>query len=128
MLMEATARARFLRMSPRKARLVADLIRGRQVDEAISLLRNVRKRAADPVSKVLKSAAANAISEAGSAKLKAEDLTVSRIMVDGGPSYRRFRPAAMGRAHPYKHRTCHITVVVTGEAREERGRRRGKSE
>lgn len=128
MFMEATAKARFLRMSPRKVRLVADLIRGQQVDDAIAVLRNLRKRAATPVRKVLRSAAANAISEAGSAKLKAEDLKISRIMVDSGPSYKRFRPAAMGRAHRYKHRTCHITVVVSGEAREERGRRRAKSE
>lgn len=124
MLMEAKARVKYLRMSPRKVRLVADLIRGQQVDQAIAVLRNVRKRAADPVRKVLRSAAANAISEVGSARLHASDLKITQIHVDGGPSYRRFRPAAMGRAHRYKHRTCHISVVVQGEAREERSRRR----
>jgi large subunit ribosomal protein L22 len=107
-------------MSPRKVRLVADLVRGKQVDEAIAILRNVRKRAADPVRKVLRSAAANAMSEAGSARVRASDLTVTRIFVDGGPSYKRFRAAAMGRAHRYKHRTCHISVTLAGEAREQR--------
>ncbi|MFH2056541.1 MAG: 50S ribosomal protein L22 [bacterium] len=124
MLMEAKAKVKYLRMSPRKVRLVADLIRGKQVDQAIAVLRAVRKRAADPVRKVVRSAAANAISEAGSARLHASDLTVTRIIVDGGPSYRRFRAGPMGRANRYKHRTCHISVVVQGEAREERSRRR----
>lgn len=124
MLMTAKAKAKYLRMSPRKVRLVADLIRGKQVDQAIAVLRVVRKRAAEPIRKVVRSAAANAISEAGSARLHASDLTISDIQVDGGPSYRRFRAAAMGRAHRYKHRTCHISVKVQGEAREERSRKR----
>ena len=124
MLMEARAKAKYLRMSPRKVRLVADLIRGKQVDQAIAVLRSLRQRAAEPVRKVVRSAAANAISEAGSARLRAADLKITLINVDGGPSFKRFRAAAMGRAHRYKHRTCHVSVVVQGEAREERSRKR----
>jgi large subunit ribosomal protein L22 len=127
MLMEGKARGRFIRMSPRKVRLVADLVRGRKVDEAVSILKNTRKRAALPVRKVVHSAASNAISAVGTGRLRAQDLEITRILVDGGPSYKRYRAAPMGRAHLYKHRLCHITVVVAGEAREER-RRRGKPE
>jgi len=124
MLMEAKARAKYLRMSPRKVRLVADLIRGKQVDQAIALLRSLRQRAAEPVRKVVRSAAANAMSEAGSARLGAADLKITLINVDGGPSFKRFRAGAMGRANRYKHRTCHVSVVVQGEVREERARKR----
>ena len=121
---EATARARFLRMSARKVRLVADLVRGMNVNEAISVLTHTRKAAAEPVRKVVKSAAANAIAAVGTARLKPEDLTIEKVFVDGGPAYKRFRAASMGRGAPIKHRLCHITVVVGGEAREERRRRR----
>ena len=127
MHLEATAKARYLRTSGRKARIVADLIRGKKVDEAIAILSYVPKRAAEPIKKVVKSAAANAISEVGSGRLKAEDLTISTIFVDNGPTYKRFRAASMGRAMPLKHRLCHITVIVSGEAREERQRRKSKS-
>jgi large subunit ribosomal protein L22 len=127
MYMEATARARYLRMSGRKARLVADLVRGMRVDKAIATLNFVPNRAAEPIRKVVKSAAANAMSVVGTGKIKAEDLTVSTIFVDNGPAYKRFRAASMGRAQPMKHRLCHITVVVSGEAREERQRRKPKT-
>ena len=127
MHMEATAKARFLRMSGRKARLVAYLVRGKKVDEAIAMLNFVPKRAAEPIMKVVQSAAANAISVVGSARLKAEDLVISTIFVDNGPAYKRFRAASMGRAQPQKHRLCHITVIVSGEAREERQRRKPKT-
>lgn len=127
MHIEATARARYLRTSGRKARIVADLVRGKRVDEAIALLSFIPKKAAEPIKKVVKSAAANAISEVGTGRLKAEDLAIKTICVDNGPSYKRFRAASMGRAMPLKHRLCHITVVVSGEAREERQRRRTKT-
>jgi large subunit ribosomal protein L22 len=127
MHLEATARARFLRGSGRKARIVADLVRGKKVDEAIALLSFVPKKAAEPIRKVVKSAAANAISEVGTGRLKAEDLTIKTIFVDNGPTLKRFRAASMGRAMPLKHRLCHITVVVSGEAREERQRRKTKT-
>ncbi|MCK4857436.1 MAG: 50S ribosomal protein L22 [candidate division Zixibacteria bacterium] len=125
--MEATAKAKYLRMSAKKVRLVIDLIRGQQVDEAIATLRNLQKRAAEPIRKVIRSAAANAISQAGSARLKAEDLTIEKIVVDNGPAYKRFRPVSMGRAHRYKHRTCHVSVKVAGEAQDERRRRKDKT-
>ena len=67
------------------------------------------------------------MSEVGTGRLKAEDLTISTICVDNGPAYKRFRAASMGRAMPLKHRLCHITVVVSGEAREERQRRKTKT-
>ena len=127
MFLEATAKARFLRLSARKVRLVADLVRGMKVDKAISALDFVQKSAAEPVRNVVKSAAANAISVVGTSRLKAEDLTIATIFVDGGPAYKRYRAASMGRATPIKHRLCHITVVVSGEAREERRTRKGKA-
>lgn len=127
MHIEATARARFLRTSGRKARIVADLVRGKTVDEAIVLLSFIPKKAAEPIKKVVKSAAANAMSEVGTGRLKAEDLAIKTICVDNGPGYKRFRAASMGRAMPLKHRLCHITVVVCGEAREERQRRKTKT-
>jgi|WetSurMetagenome_2_1015567.scaffolds.fasta_scaffold239613_2 large subunit ribosomal protein L22 len=127
MHVEATAKARFLRTSGRKARIVADLVRGKTVDEAIALLSFIPKKAAEPIKKVVKSAAANAMSEVGTGRLKAEDLAIKTICVDNGPAYKRFRAASMGRAMPLKHRLCHITVVVAGEAREERQRRKTKT-
>ena len=127
MHIEATAKARYLRSSGRKARIVADLVRGKGVDEAIALLSFIPKKAAEPIKKVVKSAAANAMSEVGTGRLKAEDLTIKTICVDNGPGYKRFRAASMGRAMPVKHRLCHITVVVCGEAREERQRRKTKT-
>lgn len=127
MFLEATAKARFLRMSARKVRLVADLVRGMKVDKAISALDFVQKSAAEPIRSVVKSAAANAISTVGSSRLKPEDLTIATIFVDGGPAYKRYRAASMGRATPIKHRLCHITVIVSGEAREERRKSKAKA-
>jgi large subunit ribosomal protein L22 len=127
MYMEATAKARYLRLSGRKARLVADLVRGMKVDKAIATLKYVPQHAGEPIQKLVKSAAANAISVVGTGRLKAEDLTISTIFVDNGPSLKRFRAASMGRANPIKHHLCHITVVVSGQAREERQRRRAKA-
>jgi large subunit ribosomal protein L22 len=124
---EAIAKSKYLRMSPRKVRLVVDLVRGKQVDEALAILRYTPKGAAEPVRDVVRSAAANAMSSVGSARLKVEDLTIEKIFVDAGPSYKRIRPASMGRANRIKHRLCHVTVVVAGEAREERRRRRSKA-
>jgi large subunit ribosomal protein L22 len=101
-------------MSPRKVRLVVDQIRGRSVNEAYALLRYSKKAAADPVSKTLRSAVANAQDHAQDSGdvLDVDDLIVSEIFVDEGPTYRRWRAAAMGRAAPRRRRTSHITVVV----------------
>jgi large subunit ribosomal protein L22 len=104
-----SATAKFVRTPPRKARLVADLIRGKTVGEAHAILAYSTRAAALPVHKVLQSAAANADHNAG---LDAAELRVARITVDEGPTLRRYRPRAMGRATRIDKRTCHITVTL----------------
>ncbi len=116
--MEATAKAKFIRMSARKVRRVADLIRGKNVDEALNILTFTPKAASPVLEKVLKSAAANALALEGTAKLKAEDLRIKQILVDGGPIMKRIRPMGMGRAFRIRKRTNHITIVVTDGEKE----------
>jgi len=106
---EAIATARFIRMSPSKARQVVDLIRGRHVDEARQMLAFTQRGATLPVRKVLESAIANA---EHNRSLAADELFIARAWVDEGPTLRRFRPRAMGRATRINKRTCHISVVV----------------
>lgn len=118
--MESVARSKYLRMSPRKMRRVAVLVNGRMVSEAVDLLRYIPKRAAEPLSKTIKSAASNIIAQEGSAKVKAEDLRVTAIIVDGGPILRRFRAVGMGRAYRIRKRTCHLAVKVSDEGRVEK--------
>ncbi|ABO48769.1 LSU ribosomal protein L22P [Desulforamulus reducens MI-1] len=108
--MEAKAIAKFIRVSPRKARMVVDLIRGKKVEEALAILRYTPNKAAAAVTKVVKSAAANAEHNNDMDK---EELVVSQIFVDQGPSLKRMMPRAMGRADIIKRRTSHITVVVS---------------
>ena len=112
--MEAKAIARHVRMSPRKVRLVVDQIRGKSVNEAYAILRFSKKNAAEPVGKTLRSAVANAQVKAqdGGDVLDVDDLKVREIFVDEGPTLRRWRAAAQGRAAPRRHRTSHITIVV----------------
>jgi len=117
--MEAVAKARFLRMSARKVRRVADLIRGKNVEEALNILTFCPKKATIPLERTLRSATANALSVEGTAKLKAEDLWVDRIFVDGGPILKRIRPTGMGRAFRIRKRTSHITIVVSDRKEEE---------
>ena len=113
--MEARAIAKEIRMSPRKVRLVADQIRGRSVNEAISLLQFSNKAAAVPIDKTLRSAVANARekADADGDSVDIDDLVVSRVFVDEGRTLKRWRAGAMGRATPRRRRTSHITVVVT---------------
>ncbi|MDQ3986454.1 MAG: 50S ribosomal protein L22 [Actinomycetota bacterium] len=106
---EAIARARFIRMSPTKARRVLDLIRGRHVDDARRVLRFAQQSAAQPIGKVLESAIANA---EHNRELPSDELVVARAWVDEGPTLRRFRPRALGRATRIRKRTCHIAIVV----------------
>ncbi|MDQ3952873.1 MAG: 50S ribosomal protein L22 [Actinomycetota bacterium] len=106
---EAIATARYIRISPTKARQVVDLIRGRHVDDARRVLRFNERAASTTVGKVLDSAVANAEHNRG---LPADELVVARAWVDEGPTLRRFRPRAMGRATRIRKRTCHISVVV----------------
>ncbi|MBI3610629.1 MAG: 50S ribosomal protein L22 [Nitrospirae bacterium] len=106
---EAKAILRFVRVAPRKARMVVDLIRGRQVADAFNILKFTPRSASRVVEKVLKSAVANAENlEIGDP----DDLWVTRVCVDGGPVLKRFQARSMGRANPIKKRTSHITVVV----------------
>jgi len=107
--METQAVARFQRVAPRKARLVADLIRGKSVSEARQILQFSDRAAAEIVLKVLNSAVANADY---TSQTQAEDLFVTRIFVDEGPTLKRIRPRAQGRAFRIRKRTSHITVVV----------------
>ncbi|MCX6830603.1 MAG: hypothetical protein NT028_00510, partial [candidate division Zixibacteria bacterium] len=108
--MEATAKARFLRTSGRKARIVADLVRGKGVDEAIALLSFIPKRAAEPIKKVVKSAAANAMSEVGTGRLKAEDLArrgAARTARAPLSSHHNARARSLMRLAPAPARTPH---------------------
>ncbi len=115
--MQAKAIAKFVRMSPRKVRLVADLIRGRSVNEAYALLQFSKKAASEPVGKTLRSAVANAQYRAQDEGdvLDVDELRIQQIFVDEGPTLRRWRARAMGRAAPIRKRTSHITVVVDTE-------------
>src|SRR5829696_5213479 len=106
------ARARFVRVAPRKARLVADQVRGLPLDEALPLLRFSTRSAARDIRKLLESAAANA--EANH-DLVADDLLIKDIHVDEGPTLRRYRPRALGRATRINKRTSHIAVALTPE-------------
>lgn len=107
--MEARAVARHVRISPRKARQVVDLIRGKDVEEALAILQVTPKGASQIVSKVLKSAAANA---ENNLDLPSDTLYVSQAFVDQGPTMKRIRPRARGMADRIRRRTSHITVVV----------------
>jgi len=107
--MEAVAKHNFARISPQKARLVADLIRGKSVDQALEILTFSNKKAAELVKKVLESAIANAEHNEGA---DIDDLNVAKIFVDEGPVMKRIMPRAKGRADRILKRSSHITVVV----------------
>jgi len=109
--MEATANLRYLRITPRKVRVVADLIRGKKVDAALNMLAYVEKRAAGPLQKLLRSAVANA-DQKSKGQLDVDSLYVKELTVDQGPSMRRFMPRAMGRAFKVIKRTSHISITV----------------
>jgi len=110
--MEAVAKARFVRISPYKARRVIDLVRGRNVEDAINTLHFSGKSAAIPIEKTIRSAIANMLNHNDTSKVDPHNLYVKMAKVDGGPSLKRFRAASMGRPMRLKKRTCHITVIV----------------
>lgn len=112
--MPVQAVAKSVRMSPRKVSVVAKLVRGRTVADALVILSHVPRRSALPVIKTIQSARANADYNHN---YKADSLKIVEISVTPGPSYKRFRPAARGRANPFQRRTSHIRVVVDGEQR-----------
>ena len=107
--MEVRAQARYVRVSPRKARIVVDLVRGKSVAQAQEILRFTNRGIAETVEKVLNSAVANA---EHNTHLRAESLVVKKAYVDEGPTMKRIRPRAKGSAARIRKRTSHITIVV----------------
>ncbi len=107
--MEAKAIARYVRVSPRKARQVINEVRGKDVAEALAILRFTRRKSADVITKVINSAIANA---EHNFDMDVDNLYIATAYVDGGPVLKRFRARAQGRAYPILKRTSHITVVV----------------
>ena len=127
--MEATASAKYLRGSAQKARLVIDMIRGQDVNRALAILRYTRKRAADGIEKCMRSAIANAneSAEKANVSIDPDDLWVKAAFVDRGPTKnrRRVRPAPQGRAYREQRHFCHVTILLSNDARPEQGVKRG---
>lgn len=110
--MEAKAQLSMIRISPRKVRLVVDAIRNKPVAVAIATLQNLDKRSAEPVLKLLNSAIANAVNNNG---MEADKLFIAQTYVNEGPTLKRFRPRAHGRAYEILKRTSHITIIVSDQ-------------
>jgi len=110
--MEVRAIAKDIGISPRKVRPLVDMVRGRRVDEALTILRFASTPTARVVAKVVKSAAANA---ENNFQMDPSDLKIVKIFADEAPSLKRYRPRARGRASPILKRSSHITVIVAGE-------------
>jgi large subunit ribosomal protein L22 len=108
-MIRETVKLRHLHITPRKARLIANLIKGMSANEAEAQLMLGSKRSTDPILKLLKSGIANAVYNK---KANPDNLVIENVMVDQGPSFKRFLPRAMGRATPILKRTCHITLVL----------------
>lgn len=107
--MQAKAQLRYLRVTPRKTRLVADLIRGKRVQDALDILAFSRRRVSDSLRKLVKSAIANA---EGTGRIDMDLLVVSHITVDQGPTLKRSMPRARGSADQMQKKSCHVTVVL----------------
>jgi large subunit ribosomal protein L22 len=122
--MEATATLKYLKASPQKVRLVADLVRGKKVDEALHILQFTKKSCAKDLEKLLRSAIANAENREAGADV--DDLVVSKIYVNEGPREKRVQPAPMGRAYRVQKRKSHITVHVSDEVKAVNERSGGK--
>lgn len=110
--MEVKAKLKFVRVAPRKARLVADLIRGKGSEEALNLLTFTKKTAAKIIIKLLKSAIANATQKKN---VDVDRLYIKKITVDQGPTMKRYQPRALGRATQIRKRTSHITIILDEE-------------
>lgn len=119
--MEAKASARYIRVTPMKARRVVNLIRGKQANEALAILKFAPQHASEPVFKIVESAVANArqLADRDSVPFKEDELFVSEAFVDEGPTMKRFQPRAQGRAFRINKRTSHITVVLATPEKEE---------
>jgi large subunit ribosomal protein L22 len=113
--MSVKSELRSVRISPRKVGVVAALVRGRTVSDAVTILDHTPRRAAKAVKKAVVSAKANATHNHN---YKGDSLYISEISVNAGPRYKRYRPAARGRANRYQHKTSHIFVMVEGDQRE----------
>lgn len=111
--MEAMAKAKYLRGSARKFRLIADMVRSKPVSKSISVLNASPQKASREIEKVIRAAAANLQSSEKGANLDIDDLVVKEITIDAGPSLKRIRPRAQGRAYRVLHRTSHIKVVLS---------------
>jgi len=109
---EIKAKLNYYRVSPRKVRLVADLIRGKRVDEALRQLKFVKKKPAEALAKLLQSALSNA-KHNYKIDIEEDNLYIKEIRVDEGPSYKRWRPVWRGMAHPFKRRTSHISLTLS---------------
>ncbi|MEJ5166828.1 MAG: 50S ribosomal protein L22 [Thermoanaerobaculia bacterium] len=115
--MEVKATLRYYRYSPKKMKLITDLIKGKPVEKAESILKFTNKRGAKPVLKLLQSAIANAQNNYDIRDI--ENLYVKRVNLGPGPSFKRGRPAPMGRFHLYKHRTLHMQIVLDQKEKKE---------
>ena len=120
--MEFRAEARYMRVSPQKARLVLDLIKGRRVEDALNTLTFTKKRVAEPIHKLLRSAVENAnyLSQEKGLDVDVDNLFVLRAVANDGPRMKRIRPAPMGRAYRYQRRMAHIEIAIA-----ERGQQNG---
>src|ERR1035437_2890522 len=117
--MEAQAIHRYIGSSPRKMRLVIDLIRGMSVEKALEVLHFQPKHASKDAEKVLRSAIANLMNKDESSKHERSDFFVKEVFVNQGPTLKRISPAPMGRAYKIKKRSCHLTIVVATKAKED---------
>lgn len=122
-MLSANAKARWVRITPRKMRLVADMVRGRPVEDAMNILNYSTKRASEPVEKAVRSAYSNLLSQDGMSKLTPSDAFIQEIKVDEGATWKRWRPRAMGRAYRILKRTSHVTVVVATHIDPEKGKK-----
>jgi len=122
--MEAIATLKYLKASPQKVRLVADLVRGKKVEEALAILRFTRKAVAKDLEKLVRSAVANAENKEAGADV--DELVVSKIYVNEGPREKRIQPAPMGRAYQIQKRKAHVTVHVSDEVKAVNERSGGK--
>ena len=119
MALSARAISRNRWASARKVRLVADLVRGKTVGDALNLLHFAISAASTPIEKTVRSAMANLLEKEDAERLVEDDVVISEIMVNEGPTFKRIRPRAMGRAFRVRKRTCHISVEVTAEIKDE---------
>jgi large subunit ribosomal protein L22 len=113
--MESIATLKYLRVAPRKMRLVADQIRGKQVNEALVILEYSLKNASIPIEKTLRSSLSNMMNKEEASKIDSDSIFVKTIKVDEGPTLKRFKPRAQGRATRINKRTSHLTVVLASE-------------